>query len=219
MGILSTNIQSMDDQATRLIHLYEKITYVDGLGEHNCIVLNVDDNYKPTLVGKLITNSYIGQKTIVPQWSVGDLDKNCGRPAIKYHYDFGWYCPDISWYQERFGKTYKEMWDSPDHTKFRRNIFDGWTLSLTLSVRNIEFLTRSKYPDHFSTRLSDVDKWLENKNNEKNENLYGVFISSFPPDTLNLPSGHIDINTPSYDVCSSNHHCFLMLMKNVKSEM
>lgn len=199
MGILNTNIHSINDQATRLSHLYEKITYTDELGSRECIVLEVDNKMKPTIIGELMVGKFVtkcdGSRFLVPNWSPDQIFPECHEvlnTMVQNYLENGWYIPTIDWYTSKFGKTRVDTWYNPDHMKFHQNILSSWDNDK--GVLYLEFLS------------STMDKELFQKP------MYKIFLSYIPNDVRNTI---VDKSTP-VNICTHGYRCYLLLLKNIK---
>lgn len=130
MGILNIDIESTTNQTKRNIMLYNIVGIIDAYGARKCIVLDVDNNGDPSLVGMILSDGY---KYVWQGYAI--MDSNNSRlhyigqrlqetDILNKYYSAGWKLPGKEWFEGKFGVTYKDRWEAPMYDKFRNNILD-----------------------------------------------------------------------------------------------
>lgn len=197
MSILNIDIDKTTFETQKNQVLYDRILYRDDIANHDCIILDVDNDINPILIGKLITAYHynaMDYSTFEYKFNAHQIKYSCPgefngvidptkniRNHIQLYYNNGWKIPTKGWMKSRFGATRQDKWKNVKYDKFRYNLLETMC-----------------YEPHSSSLKDFLDDWYDINLWIYNEDVTGVFSANYETYIgfdLRTPNSHIMDNS------------------------
>lgn len=186
MSILNVNMEDTTSQVKKAQVMYNIMQYRDDLCCGKVIVMDVDENCNPTLIGWFAdrhdilrgsNNQYKGYQLPTQAWALSDIEK-----ALSRIHNNNWNIPTTHWFTNRFGLINKTKWLSPQYDKFYCNAHKLSNYpSLIWCHQPYKYIQTCKLTGHSKHKLNDVSVFKLNMNKIgilQSVDLYSNFVEN-----------------------------------------